>query len=90
MRLQGDPNGAFYVSWTEPTDKPVDYRISWAVNGEDYPSWRDSSGNGYPVANAYTVTGLDVNVCYKVRVRSRYDGSAGGWTEVKGKINGAC
>ena len=90
VRLQGDPNGAFDVSWTVPTDKPVDYRISWAVNGEDYLSWRDSSGNEYPVANAYTVTGLDVNVCYKVRVRSRYDGSAGGWTEVKGKINGAC
>ena len=68
----------------------MDYRISRARDGEDYPSWRDTNGNGYPVANAYTINGLDVNACYKVRVRARYDGSAGGWIEVQGRISGAC
>ena len=40
--------------------------------------------------NADTITGLAADVCYKVRVRARYGGSAGDWTEVKGKINGSC
>ena len=88
--LNGDPNGAIDVSWPVPSDYPVDYRINWAVEGEGYPSWTDSSGNAFPVANAYTITGLSADVCYKVRVRARYGGSAGGWTEAQGKINGAC
>ena len=36
------------------------------------------------------ITGLSADVCYKVRVRARYGGSAGDWTEAQGKINGAC
>ena len=36
------------------------------------------------------ITGLSSDVCYKVRVRARYGGSAGDWTEVKGKLNGSC
>ncbi len=88
--LQGDPNGAIDVAWTVPTNQPVDYRISWAIEGQNYLSWRDESGNGYPVLNAYTITGLDVNACYKASVRARNNGSAGDWTEVKGKISGAC
>ena len=88
--LQGDPNGAFDVTWSAPSETPFDYRIGWAEEGDEYLSWRDESGNAYPVGNAYTITGLDVNACYKIRVRARYNGSAGGWTEVKGRINGSC
>ena len=88
--LSGDPNGAIDVSWRVPSEVPVDYRINWAVESENYPTWTDSSGNAFPVVNAYTITGLAADVCYKVRVRARYGGSAGDWTEVKGKINGSC
>ena len=88
--LSGDPNGAIDVSWSVPSEVPVDYRINWAVESENYPTWTDSSGNAFPVVNAYTITGLAADVCYKVRVRARYGGSAGDWTEVKGKINGSC
>ena len=88
--LNGDPNGAYDVSWPVPSDYPVDYRINWAAESDGYPSWKDSSGNAFPAVNAYTITGLAVDVCYKVRVRARYSGSAGDWTEVKGKINGSC
>ena len=88
--LNGDPNGAIDVSWPVPSEFPVDYRINWAVEGEGYPSWTDSSGNAFPAVNADTITGLAADVCYKVRVRARYGGSAGDWTEVKGKINGSC
>ena len=88
--LSGDPNGALDVSWPVPSEYPVDYRINWAVEGEGYPTWTDMSGNAFPTVNAYTITGLDLDVCYKVRVRARYGGSAGDWIEVKGKINGSC
>ena len=88
--LSGDPNGGFDVSWPVPSEYPVDYRINWAVETESYPTWTDLSGNAFPTVNAYTITGLAVDVCYKVRVRARYGGSAGDWTEVKGKINGSC
>ena len=88
--LNGDPNGAIDVSWPVPSEFPVDYRINWAVEGEGYPSWTDSSGNAFPAVNADTITGLAADVCYKVRVRARYGGSAGDWIEAQGKINGAC
>ena len=90
MLLSGDPNGAIDVSWPLPSENPVDYRINWAVESENYPTWTDSSGNAFPAVNTYTITGLAADVCYKVRVRARYGGSAGDWTEVKGKVNGSC
>ena len=88
--LNGDPNGAYDVSWPVPSDYPVDYRINWAAESDGYPSWTDSSGNAFPAVNAYTIAGLELDVCYKVRVRARYNGRAGDWIEVKGKINGSC
>ena len=56
--LNGDPNGAIDVSWPVPSEFPVDYRINWAVESENYPTWTDSSGNAFPAVNAYTITGL--------------------------------
>ena len=88
--LQGDPSGAFIVTWQPPREAPVDYRVNWARKGEDFPTWTDLSANAYPLVNTYTVTGLEIDVCYKFRLRARYGGSAGDWTEVQGKISGAC
>ena len=90
MVLNGDPNGALDVSWPVPSEFPVDYRINWTVESGDYPTWTDLSGNAFPTVNAYTIAGLTADVCFKVRVRARYGGSAGDWIEVKGKINGTC
>ena len=86
----GDPNGTLDVNWTVPSEFPVDYRINWAEKDEPYPTWTDLSGNAFPTVNAHMITGLSPDVCYKVRVRARYGGSAGGWTEVESKINGSC
>ena len=86
----GDPNGALEVSWSVPSEFPVDYRINWAAESENYPTWTDLSGNAFPTINAYTITGLVTDVCYKVQVRARYVGGAGDWTEVTSKINGSC
>ena len=71
-----------------PSGFPVDYRINWAVESENYPTWTDMSGNAFPAINAYTITGLVTDVSYKVR--ARYGGTAGAWIEAKSKINGDC
>ncbi len=60
-----------------PSEFLVDYRINWAVATENYPTWTDLSGNALPTVNAYTITGLSSDVCYKVQVRARYAGDAG-------------
>ena len=64
------------------TDTPRDYRVSWARVGEHFPMWVDSSGNAFPTTCSYTVTGLDPGVRYKVRVRARYDGYSGGFSDI--------
>ena len=71
------------VVWTAPTDPPYDYRLAWGLNG-GYVSYRASNtstaGNAYPGASAtsYTISGLDPG-SYNVKLRARYDGSAGPW-----------
>ena len=71
------------VVWTAPTDPPYDYRLAWGLNG-GYISYKASNtstaGNAYPgwSATSYTISGLDPGT-YRVKLRARYDGSAGSW-----------
>ena len=58
--LNGDPNGAIDVSWPVPSEYPVDYRISWAVESDGYPSWTDSSGNAFPAVKRLYDHGISV------------------------------
>ena len=73
--------GELEVSWESPSQTPIDYRVSWAEDGESFKTWTDSSGNAFPTSPSYTITSLDHGVLYKVRVRARYNGSSGPWTE---------
>ena len=73
---------ALYGEITILTDTPRDYRVSWARVGEHFPMWVDSSGNAFPTTCSYTVTGLDQGGRYKVRVRARYDGYSGGFSDI--------
>ena len=71
------------VVWTTPTEAPHDYRLAWGLNG-GYISYKASNtstaGNAYPGGSvtSYTITGLDPGT-YSVKLRARYDGSAGLW-----------
>ena len=75
--------GSISVVWTAPTEAPYDYRLAWGLNGR-YISYKASNtstaGNAYPgwSATSYTITGLDPGT-YRVKLRARYDGSAGPW-----------
>ena len=53
----------------------------YAPIDESYRTWSDPSGNAFPTDTSITLSGLDQGVSYKVRVRARYGGSSGPWTE---------
>ena len=71
------------VVWTAPTEAPYDYRLAWGLAGGyiGYAASNTSTaGNAYPggSATSYTITGLDPGT-YSVKLRARYEGSAGPW-----------
>ena len=81
VRLVSSQPGELEVSWDAPAETPRDYRISWARVGESFLTWTDLSGNAFPTSSSYTISGLEEGVRYKVKVRARYNGSSGPWTE---------
>ena len=81
VRVESNQPGVLEVSWDAPAETPNEYRLAWARVGEEFPSYRDNDGNAYPTSPSYTITGLDPGVRYKVKVRARYNGSSGPWTE---------
>jgi hypothetical protein len=91
LTLASAEPGQLTISWSTPGDSPTDYRIMWARDDLEFPSWRDSNeqhrANDYPSGNLteHTLAGLTPGENYKVKMRSRYRGSGGGagpWTGV--------
>ena len=64
LALSSDTAGEMAITWTQPTDQPTDYRISWTPTDESYPSYSAENtsrrGNSYPAGSAtsLTLTGL--------------------------------
>ena len=81
LELESTQPGELEVTWDVPTETPHDYRLSWARVGESFRTWTDVSGNAFPTSPSYTITGLDEGVRYKVKVRARYNGTSGDWSE---------
>ena len=78
--LNSTQPGTIDVGWEAPNEAPVDYRISWAKVGEPFPIWTDLSGNAFPTDTSHTITGLEEGETYKMKMRARYDGTAGDWS----------
>ena len=75
--------GTIRATWDAPGETPRDYRVSWAKAGEAFLTWTNLSGNAFPAAPSYTITGLEEGEEYKVKVRARYDGGGpGDWSGV--------
>ena len=74
LTLTSDAPGTLTVSWEAASPTPTDYRVDWAKSTEDYKSWKVDEGHVYPAgtATAATITDLDHDTEYKVRMRARY------------------
>lgn len=83
------------VTWTASTkpsgQTPASYRINWGKASENYPSYTDENANTCPASNAlsHTLTGLEGDVEYKVRIRTRYGTAwSGPWKEARITVPG--
>ena len=87
LALSSDTAGELAITWSQPTDQPTDYRISWTPTDESYPSYSAENtsrqGNSYPDGNttSLTLTGLPGSVNYKVIMRARYEDGSGPWSD---------
>ena len=80
LRIRSIQPGELDVSWDAPADTPLDYRLSWARAGQNFPAQHDQTGNAFPTTSSHVITGLDQGERYQVRVRARYDGSESDWS----------
>ena len=86
-----DDTGQLLLTWTAPAAPnadPTDYHLNWAKSTEEYPADTATDGNHHPTDTTLTLTVLEFNTDYNIRVRARYtDGDHtaspwnGPWTE---------
>ena len=89
LEVVSEATGTLTLRWIPPVDSPddggvlSDYRISWALDGENFATWTDLGRNAFPGAplSEYTITGLDPGAAYKVRMRTRYN--RGAWAAAR-------
>ena len=74
LQLSSTSAGTLTVSWDAASPTPTDYRVDWAKSTEDYQSWKVDDGHVYPTPDATTttITDLDHDTEYKIRMRARY------------------
>ena len=81
LTLSSTESGVIEAVWNAPGETPADYRISWAKTGESFRTWTDLTGNAFPTGTSHTISDLEDEAEYKVKVRARYGGSAGDWSD---------
>ncbi len=81
LTLSSTESGVIEAVWNAPGETPADYRISWAKTGESFRTWTDLTGNAFPTGTSHTISDLEDGAEYKVKVRARYGGSAGDWSD---------
>ena len=78
LRLSSTTAGQLTISWDAPDPTPSDYRIVWAKQDLDFPSYTAANeanrGNEYPNGDetSITITGLSGGSTFKVKARTRY------------------
>ena len=92
-----DDAGQLVLSWSAPAAPnatPTDYHVNWAKTTEDYPADTAEAGNAHPDSTTHTLSGLNYDTDYKIRVRARYtDGENantpwnGPWTETSAQVH---
>ena len=67
-----DDTGQLLLTWTAPNSDPTDYHINWTKSTEEYPANTAEAGNAHPTGTTHTLSGLEFDTDYKIRVRARY------------------
>ncbi len=80
LRVRSIQPGELEISWDAPADTPLDYRLTWARAGENFPTQQDEPGNAFPSIPSHVITGLDQDERYLVRVRARYENAESDWS----------
>ena len=91
-----DAAGQLLLTWeapAAPNADPTDYHVNWAKSTEEYPANTAEAGNAHPTDTTLTLTVLEFDTDYNVRVRARYsDGENaaspwnGPWTETTAQV----
>ena len=91
LRLSSAVPGELAVGWEPPSPAPVDYRVDWARSDEEFRSYTVDEGHLYPAGtvSGVSIGGLLAGVEYQVRVRARYGGWSGPWSEARLTVSGA-
>ena len=92
-----DDAGQLVLTWevpAAPSTTPTDYHVNWAKSTEDYPADTAEAGNAHPTDTTLTLTVLEFNTDYNIRVRARYsDGENadspwnGPWTKTTAQVH---
>ena len=90
LRLSSAVPGELAVGWEPPSAAPVDYRVDWARSDEEFRSYTVDEGHLYPAGtvSGVSISGLLAGVEYQVRVRARYGGWSGPWSEARLTVSG--
>ncbi len=90
LRLSSAVPGELAVGWQPPSLAPVDYRVDWARSDEEFRSYTVDENHLYPAGTVSGVSIMDLvaGVEYQVRVRARYGGWSGPWSEARLTVSG--
>ena len=74
MSAAPGPNpGWIDINWNPHPAGAVEYRVSWAPDGESFRGASDTDWNANTTATSMTITGLTGGSDYKVKVWARFD-----------------
>ena len=78
LQLSSTNPGELTISWDAPDPAPSDYRVIWAKQDLDFPSYKAANeanrGNEYPggTETSITLTGLAKGETFRAQMRARY------------------
>ena len=81
--VEAGDRGELDVSWDAHADGASDYRLAWAPADGRFRNWQNENWNAFPTGTSHTITGLNDDTEYKVKLRARFDDAKSSqWTQV--------
>ncbi len=83
LALLSDQPGQLQVFWIPPETLPLDYRLDWSRSDQPYPDQATDQNRAFPPGSSTSMrlSDLEPGVEYKLRIRARYDGWLGPWSD---------